>query len=174
MNFSIRFLLGTLLLISSFGLFSQSKNVTITDEKSGKKILIGYCNRSGLEQGLFGTYFTSQYDLYEPKEGAIKNLTEVINKVQITIVFGSWCSDSRLQLGRFFKILDETGYREKNLTLIGVDRNKNALSVNIENLDVKLVPTFIIFQNGNELGRITESPKKTLEDDLWKIVKKAQ
>jgi hypothetical protein len=174
MNFLIRCLLGTLLLISSFGLFSQSKNVSIQDEKSGKKILIGYCDRSGLEQGFFGTYFTSQYELYIPKEGTIKKLTEVINKVQITIVFGTWCSDSRLQLGRFFKILNETGYKEKNLTLIGVDRNKNALSVNIENLDVKLVPTFIIYQNGNELGRITESPKKTLEDDLWKIVKKAQ
>lgn len=174
MNFLGRLLLGTLLLISSLGLYSQSKNVSIEDEKSGKKILIGYCDRIGLEQGFFGTYFISQKELYIPKEGVIKKLTEVINKVQITIVFGSWCSDSRLQVGRFYKILDETGYNEKNLTLIGVDRNKNAISVNIEDLKIERVPTFIIYQNGKELGRIVESPKKSLEDDLWKIVKKVQ
>ena len=172
MNFPTRFILGTLLVISSFSLFSQTKNVVIMDEKINKNVMIGYCDRSGLEKGVFGTYFASQYDLYYPKDGVIKKLTEEINKVQITIVFATWCSDSRLQLGRFYKILDETGYKEKNLTAIGVNRDKNALSVNIENLDVKLVPTFIIYQNGNELGRIVESPKKSLEDDLWKIVKK--
>ena len=77
-------------------------------------------------------------------------------------------------MGRFFKILDETGYKEKNLTIIGVDRTKNALSVNIENLNIERVPTFIVFQDGKELGRIVESPKKSLEEDLWKIVKKVK
>lgn len=174
MNFQARIVLGTLLVISSFSMFSQTKNVMIMDEKINKKVLIGYCDRSGLEEGVFGTYFTSQYELYEPKEGTIKKLTEVINKVKITVVFGTWCSDSKLQMGRFYKILDETGYKEKNLTVIGVNRDKNALSVNIENLDVELVPTFIVYQNDKELGRIVESPKKSLEDDLWKIVKRVQ
>ena len=77
-------------------------------------------------------------------------------------------------MGRFYKILDETGYKEINLTVIGVNRDKNALSVNIENLDVELVPTFIVYQNDKELGRIVESPRKSLEDDLWKIVKRVQ
>jgi thiol-disulfide isomerase/thioredoxin len=174
MNFPARYILGTLLIISSFSVFSQTKNVMIMDEKINKNVMIGYCDRSGLEEGVFGTYFTSQYDLYAPKESVIKKLTEVINKVQITIVYGTWCSDSRLQLGRFYKILDETGYKEKNLTVIGVNRDKNAISVNIENLNIKLVPTFIIYQKGKELGRIVESPKKSLEEDLWKIVKKVK
>lgn len=174
MNFPARFILGTLLVILSSSLFSQTKNVVIMDEKINKNVMIGYCDRSGLEQGVFGTYFTSQYELYTPKEAVIKKLTEVINKVKITVVFGTWCSDSKLQMGRFYKILDETGYKEKNLTVIGVNRDKNALSLNIDNLDVKLVPTFIIYQNDKELGRIVETPKKSLEDNLWKIVKKAQ
>jgi len=172
MNFTARFLLGTLLIILSFSLFSQTKNVVIMDEKINKNVMIGYCDRSGLEQGVFGTYFTSQNELYFPKEGTIKKITEVINKVKITIVFATWCSDSRLQVGRFYKILDETGYKEKNLTVIGVNRDKNALSVNIENLKIDRVPTFIVYHNDKEIGRIVESPKKSLEDDLWKIIKK--
>ena len=75
MKFPARALLVSIMLISSFGLFSQSKNVSIKDEKSGKNILIGYCDRSGLEQGFFGAYFSSQNELYMPKESIIKKLT---------------------------------------------------------------------------------------------------
>ena len=90
------------------------------------------------------------------------------------IVFGSWCHDSKIQLPRFIKVLDLAGYDERDLMIIGVDSNKNALLMNIEDLDIKRVPTFIIMQNGIELGRIIESPVKSLERDLWKIVRKAK
>ena len=172
MNFHTRFVLSALLLVSAFSVFSQTKNVMIMDEKLNKEVMIGYCDRSGLEQGVFGTYFTSQNELYVPNENAIKKLTEVINKVQMTVVFGTWCSDSRLQMGRLYKIFDQTGYKDVNLTIIGVNRDKLALSINIENLKIERVPTIIVYQNGKELGRIVESPKKSLEEDLWKILRK--
>jgi thiol-disulfide isomerase/thioredoxin len=146
----------------------------ILDEKINKKVMVGYCDRHGLEDGVFGIYFSSQYDLYFPNEGVSQKLTGEINKVQITIVFATWCSDSKLQTGRLYKIFDETGYNEKNLTVIGVNSDKLALSVNIDGLKIKKVPTIIVFENGKELGRIVESPKKSLEEDLWKIVKKVQ
>lgn len=174
MNYPARLVLSSILLISSFALFSQSKNVMIMDEKISENVMIGYCDKSGLEQGVFGVYFTSQYETYLPKEAVIKKLTEKITKVKITIVFATWCSDSRLQLGRFYKILEQMGYNTKNITLIGVNSDKNALSVNVENFNIELVPTFIIYQKDNELGRIVESPNKSLEEDLWKIVKKVQ
>jgi hypothetical protein len=33
-----------------------------------------------------------------------------------------------------------------------------------------LVPTIIFYENGKELGRIVESPEKTLETDILKIL----
>lgn len=174
MNFQARFVLGIALMLLTISVFSQSKNVMILDEKINKKVMIGYCDRSGLEKDVFGTYFASQYELYLPKENVIEKLKEVINKVQITVVFGTWCSDSRLQMGRLYKIFDESGYKLVNLTVIGVNRDKLALSVNIEDLKISRVPTIIVFKNDEELGRIVESPKKSLEEDLWKIVKKVQ
>ena len=37
-------------------------------------------------------------------------------------------------------------------------------------LDIELVPTFIFYRNGEELGRIVETPEDTLEKDLAEIV----
>ena len=89
-------------------------------------------------------------------------------------MFGSWCHDSKVQVPRFMKVLSEAGYDDRDLIIIGVNTNKSALVMNIENLDIERVPTFIVYQNGEELGRIIETPSKTLEKDLWKIVRKAK
>ncbi len=154
---------------------AQTMNTKINDPKNkNREILIGYCNLDGLKSGEFGNYFQSQYELYQPADKYIEKLKEKINLVDITVVFGSWCSDSQLQVGRFFKILDRSNYNDKNLKIIAVDRDKNAYTTNIESLKIERVPTFIITQHGDELGRIVESPKKTLEKDLWNIVNRVK
>lgn len=173
MFFSKRFLYVSVIMFSAFSLFSQTINEVITDKRINKEVMIGYCNKSGLQQGEFGNYFKEQYAMYEPKEDIIKKLSGRINEVEITIVYGTWCYDSQMQVGPFYRILDEAGYNDTKLTVIGVNRDKDAVTVNIEDLNIELVPTFIIYEKNNELGRIIESPNKSLEEDLWKIVKKA-
>jgi len=164
-----------ILMLSASGLIAQNINTKIKDPKNkNREILIGYCNLGGLKSGEFGNYFQSQYEVYQPADKYIKKLREKINFVDITVVFGTWCSDSQLQVGRFFKILDRSNYDDKNLKIIAVDRDKNAYTTNIESLKIERVPTFIISQHGEELGRIVESPKKILEKDLWKIVNRVK
>lgn len=150
-------------------------NVKIKDATlNNQEVMIGYCNREGLTSDEFGVYFESQYDIYRPAEKYINKLREDINKVEILIVFGSWCSDSKLQVPRFYKVLDKSGAKEKQVKVIGVNGEKNALAVNITDKDIERVPTFIVYQEGVELGRIIESPKKSLEKDLSRIVAKAK
>ncbi|NOX84820.1 MAG: thioredoxin family protein [Chlorobi bacterium] len=166
-------LLAILLPLSS--LLAQNMNTKIKDPKNPKReILIGYCNLPGLKSGEFGNYFQSQYETYKPSDKYIEKLKEKINYVDITVVFGSWCSDSQLQVGRFMKVLDQAGYDDKNLKIIAVDRDKNAYTTNIASLKIERVPTFIVSQHGRELGRIVETPKKSLEKDLLKIVSRAR
>ncbi len=167
------FLLAFLILTSAVVL-GQTRNTRITDEKLKKGVLVGFCDKQGLKKDEYGTYFNSQYELYEPADKYVKKISEKLERVEVKIVFGSWCHDSKIQLPRFIKVLDLAGYDERDLMIIGVDSNKNALLMNIEDLDIKRVPTFIIMQNGVELGRIIESPVKSLERDLWKIVRKAK
>ncbi len=162
------------IIMISTTLAAQTRNTIITDQKLQKGVMIGYCDKQGLKKGAYGSYFNSQYELYEPVNGLVKKISEKIQNVEVKIVFGSWCHDSKVQLPRFIKILDQAGYDERDLTIIGVDSKKSALVMNIEDLKIERVPTFILSQNGVELGRIIESPKKTLEKDLWKIVRKAK
>ena len=165
------FVLIAFLLTANF-VFAQSKNTLVLDTKLNKNVLVGYCNRNGLKSGLFGEYFITQYTAYKPSKSYIKKIKDKIDKTKITIIFGSWCGDSKLQVPRFYKILDKTGYNENDVNLIAVNTSLAALTTDISKLNITKIPTFIIYENGKELGRIVESPKKSLEKDLWKIVKK--
>ncbi len=165
-------LIAMTLLVGSSTLFSQTKNTEIRDPKLNKDVMVGYCDEKGLEKGEFGIYFKSQYEVYSPKEKTIKKLKAKINNYDIKIVFATWCSDSKIQTPRFYKILDLTDFNKSQLETIGVDRNKNALVVNIADLNIELVPTFIVYKHGQEIGRIIESPTKSLEADLLKIIGK--
>lgn len=154
---------------------AQNLNTIIKDpDLNNKEVMVGKCDRDGLKQGEYGQYFKSQLDSYKPSEKYIDKMKTKINLVDITVVLGTWCSDSKIQVGRFFKVLDLSGYNEKRMAVIGVSRKKTAYTTNIEYLNIELVPTFIVSQNGKELGRIIETPKKSLERDLAKIISKAK
>jgi len=90
--------------------------------------------------------------------------------ISITIVMGTWCSDSREQIPSFYKILNELNYPTDKITLICVDRNKKGLSDEVSNLNIELVPTIIFYRNGKEIGRIIETPQESLEKDLLRII----
>jgi len=149
---------------------AQEKNKLITDEKSGKAMLIGICDRTAFADSNFSWWFNSEFDNYTPDTAEVLKLSKEINEVKITIVMGTWCGDSRREVPRFFKILDEAGFNYDQLTLICVDRSKTAPGGLVHKLNIKFVPTIIIYEDGEEINRIVEIPKETLEKDLVKIV----
>ena len=150
--------------------YSQTMNNMVQDTALDQEVLIDYCDRMGLESGEFGTYYKLEYDDYQLNDSLVKLIGESINDFNITIVFGSWCSDSEQQVPHFYKILDQAGYDNSRLKIIAVNRQKNTEEVHIEDLKIELVPTFIIYRSGDEIGRIIETPIETLENDLWKII----
>lgn len=160
-----------ILLMSSAFLLAQEKNKLTLDEKSGKPMLIGLYDRTAFADSNFAWWFNSEMDMYSVDSVTLKDISSKLKDVKITIVMGTWCSDSKREVPHFFKILDLLGYDEKNLTLICVDRNKKAAGNEVEKLEIKLVPTFICYKNDAEIGRIVETPKESLEKDLVDIVK---
>ncbi len=58
-----------------------------------------------------------------------------------------------------------------SLEIFAMDTHKKAPGIDIKAIDVKLVPTLIIYKGEKELGRIIESPKVSLEADLLEIIK---
>lgn len=166
-----------LLLITAFSLlfsitaFSQQKeNCVIKDPMMGMNVMAGPCNFNGLKTGIFAPWFNYQYKHYKPDAKVVDAIRKKLDKTHITVVFGSWCGDSKMQVGRFYKILSDAGYDLSSVKAIAVDRAKKVPGMNIKNLDIKRVPTFIVYSHGKELGRIIESPKTTLERDLQNIL----
>lgn len=114
-------------------------------------------------------WFKEEYKNYTVSENAVDSLFG-LNNVKITIAGGEWCSDTRLQLPRFIKILETIQFPREDLEIIFVNKEKQIPEV-YKKLQIKFVPTFIVIDKlGKELGRIVENPSKTLEYDLIKIV----
>ena len=150
---------------------SQELNKKFLDPTLESKILIDYCDRTGLENDSeFSEMLSIMYDAYETSEETIKELKAKAKDIEIVMVLGTWCHDSQIQVPAFYKVLDEIGFDEKYLKVIAVNRQKNTVSINIDKLEIKYVPTFIFYKDGKELGRIIESPENTLEADFLRII----
>jgi len=154
--------------------FSQNINNRTFDEKAEREILIGYCDINGLQEEPFDEWYNSEFDEYKTKKKNLRKIkkAKINSKVKITIVMATWCSDSRREVPRFYKILDKIKYDFKNVTLINVDTKKLAEGTNVEKLNIKKVPTFLFYKNKKEIGRIIETPKATLEKDMLEILNK--
>jgi hypothetical protein len=149
---------------------SQQVNTLETDPQSGKEILVGYCDRSGLMLGTFGELYNQYYPIYKPDRTVIRQLKGTREGLDIVIVLGTWCSDSHEQVPKFLKVLDKMRFDEERLKMICVDREKLGGEVDVLPYNVVFVPTFIFLKNGKEIGRIVETPIRTLEVDMLGIV----
>ncbi len=165
-----RIIVLSLIILFGYNAVAQM-NSMVVDPQTKTKMLMGNCNIKGLNKDIYGAYFRSQYDVYKPAELYTSKLEEKIDDCEITIVLGTWCSDSQREVPRFFKVLNEAGYNDKRVKVIAVDKKKQAIVVDISDMNIERVPTFIIYKDDKEVGRIVETPKRSLERDLWKIIK---
>ena len=120
------------------------------------------------------SWFKDEYNRYKMND-TLQRIAENLSKHKIIVFGGGWCSDTRRELPRFIKILDQLNYPMQNLEIIFLDRDKKCERCKLintpNNHNVKFVPTFIIIDaSGKEKGRIVENPSLTLEKDLENIV----
>lgn len=150
--------------------FAQNENKIVTDEDLEEPMLIGFCTRDAFSDSSFSWWWNSEYDMYEVDSVETEKFKDEINNYDIKIIMGTWCSDSRREVPRFFKILDKINYPSNKLKIICVDRDKKTESDEINDLNIELVPTIIFSKDGEEKGRIVEAPEDTLEKDIDQII----
>ena len=161
-----------LLFIFSLISFAQDYNTIITDDESEKAMLIGYSTREAFNDTNFSDWWNEEYDIYEVDVETTEEIKPGFEDLEIKLVMGTWCSDSRREVPRFYKILDEMEYPSENISLINVNREKVGLADEVDGLEIHFVPTFIFYRNNEEIGRIVEMPYESLEKDMLEIVKK--
>ena len=117
-------------------------------------------------------WYGAEYNRSVPKQALLDSL-KGLNNYSVLIFGGDWCSDTKFYLPQFIKLLTALNFPKENLSIYFLDRTKqcaNCGEVPPEKYKVTRVPTFIILdKSGNEKGRITETPTKSLEEDLVRM-----
>ena len=133
-------------------------------------MLIGIQNKEAFQQEPYTTWFTPNYNDYDPNQEIVENLKPLLKDVEIKAFMGTWCGDSKRETPTFYKILDETNYNYNNLELVTVDRSKTTPDGLEKGYDVVRVPTFIFYKDGKEIGRYVEYARESLEEDMLAIL----
>ena len=133
--------------------------------------VLGYFTRPQLERPPHSEWFMKGYDGYLFNTDALNKLSDISkDDLTIKIVLGTWCPDSRREVPRFMRIMDLWGFPAEKITFIGVDNAKLSPVGEYEMLNIERVPTFIVYKNNIELGRIIETPVTSLEQDMVNIL----
>ena len=139
-------------------------------EKDLENVFVGVISEAILQKEY--PWYTTEYDSYNVDSVLLDQIRNHIPEVSISIYMATWCPDCHREIPRFYKILNEANIDESRIVNASMDENKQTPDNYEEGMNVTDVPTFIFFKHGEELGRIVEKPKVTLEHDILEILKR--
>ena len=148
-----------------------NKEINIDDETP---FLLGKIDKNGLTSDHYNEWFSKNYNDYELDQEIIQAIGSKLNAYQITLFMGTWCGDSKMEVPRFYKILEACNFPKNQLTVIALSRKpymyKQSPNHYETGLNIHRVPTFIFYKNKKEVNRIVEHPVETLESDILNII----
>jgi len=152
---------------------SQAVNIEATDKK-GNLILLGKSTRERLAQPPFDVWYTKNYEAYTVDSNTAIQIKPLLKNKHFLLFMGTWCGDSRREVPRMYKILDFCRIKESQIQLITLNNSDTAYKKSPgheeQGLNIRRVPTLLIFENQREVGRVVESPVTSLEKDILAIV----
>ena len=161
-------ILLVIILATTFSCNAQKSEVLATKNQSGD--LVGIASKSQFLEAPYNDWFDFGYDEYSIDEETLNVLKPLLKDIKIKAFMGTWCGDSQEQTPIFYKILDEAGFKHKNLEMITVNRSKKTPDNLQAGLDILRVPTFIFYKDDKEIGRFVEYPRESVEKDMLQIV----
>lgn len=138
--------------------------------KPKEKILIGKILETDLKVKPYSFWFNSNYHNYKFNVNVINEIKPVMKDVKFKVFIGTWCSDSKRQIPRFYRLLDEIGFNKDAVELVAMDKSKSTPQNLEKGLNIFRVPTIIALKKGKEINRIVEIPVHSLETDLLNIL----
>lgn len=111
----------------------------------------------------------------QPDAEAGAALAAVEPGAALTVYLGTWCSDSRRELARLWRALDDAGVFSEDdlpftLEYLALDRDKREPSGRAAAAGVEYVPTFVVSRGGEEVGRVVEVAEQGIERDLLALL----
>jgi thiol-disulfide isomerase/thioredoxin len=144
-----------------------------TSHDPNEKMERGWIDRSALMKPDYPR-FKENFDTLHVDNNFVEMIKTLHSGIDVLVALGTWCSDSKREVPRFLKIADLASIASAQIKYYGVDRTKKSADGLTDRYRIERVPTFIFLKQGNEVGRIVESPKNSLEEDMLVILADAQ
>jgi thiol-disulfide isomerase/thioredoxin len=107
---------------------------------------------------------------YSPDLETVRLLQNVHEEATIEIFLGTWCPDCRQHVSAYLKLMDMVRNPLIKTTFTGIPRKREMREEYTAGRNIERVPTFIVHFRGREIGRLIETPKVSVEADLWAIL----
>lgn len=130
--------------------------------KNAPKILVGKVQQHEFLDNF--EIFSTGYKNYILSAEQVKMVKSWPANMSIDIYFGTWCHDSQREVPRLLKALEFNA--RVTHTLIALDTHKSDPLGLAKSAAVQYTPTFVVFINNQEIGRVIERPKKDLISDI--------
>jgi hypothetical protein len=173
---NLQWLLAPTLLL--LGLSAEGQTQTVNDRIPGDEvplILLGDCDREGLERGPF-------YEFFQPAESTMETetaaeLSAALEDVSLLLFLGTWCEDSQEQVPVLWAELEASGFptREEEpgrWHMVCVNEAKSEPAELISERSVEFVPTLIVLRQGEEIGRVVETPELGWGVDILRLLQR--
>lgn len=153
--------------------FAQTGGFTETRTADGVKVLKGKVPLQTLMNDSAFRWFYQGVNKYQPSSSvSVDFIKSKRTKFNVTIIGGTWDSETQSVMPKFVKVLILASYATENIAVYAVDQ-KNEAGVEVP-FKFKKLPVFVISRDGKEVGRIVGEPEgSNLETELSKILLKA-
>lgn len=140
----------------------------------GNPMLLGVHIKADLQQSPYKEWFDKNYNDYTIDAASVARIQPLIKDKQFEIFMGTWCGDSKREVPRMYKILENAGVRPAQIKLIMVDVHDSAYKQSPTHEErgkqIHRVPDLLVYDDKKEINRVVESPVVSLEKDLLAIL----
>jgi len=152
----------------------QAQDPITYQQEDGDTHFLGTIDREDLNTAPHKEWLDAIYEDYTLVNSKLEFINTNYDKdVKIKVFMGTWCGDSKREVSRFLKIADHTKIDPTNISIICLDDRrehyKQGPNREEKGYNIHRVPTFIFEKDGEEIGRIVESPVNKLETDIAQI-----
>ena len=115
-------------------------------------------------------WFLEKSAAYNPDSSILEQIQLKSNQSWLLFA-GTWCSDTKHLLPQFHKIAKLKGWKLKDIPLHLLDMDKKSKKGHEKPYDIEHIPTFILLENGKEIGRIVETVPESMEVSILELIK---
>lgn len=138
------------------GCAASNQSTAASREIDGEKMLLGIIQYQDILHTFPDWKAVDEGQTADPE--LVKQLQALDTPLKVECYLGTWCGDSRNGVPSFMKMIEAANNQNIAVTLVGVDRDKIDPEQSALQHHVQRVPTFIVYQQDQEIGRLIEFP----------------